>query len=100
MCPVCIYIQLFVYVLFKYANIFSCNIIRYGNFDDILNRMNEHEDGIKNMALGHKYFGCHVNADNSFVIRQWAPGITLIKHLKKFRQIDLFHLTSFLPWSF
>ena len=37
--------------------------------------MNEQEDGIKNMALGHKYFGCHVNADNSFVIRQWAPGI-------------------------
>ena len=36
--------------------------------------MNEQEDGIKNMALGHKYFGCHVNADNSFVIRQWAPG--------------------------
>ena len=56
---------------------------RYGNFDDILNRMNEHEDGIKNMALGHKYFGCHVNADNSFVIRQWAPGITLINLLKK-----------------
>lgn len=26
------------------------------------------------MALGHEHFGAHVLEDNSFVMRQWAPG--------------------------
>jgi len=72
---------------------------RYGNFDDILNRMNEQEDGIKNMALGHKYFGCHVNADNSFVIRQWAPGAVEIWLMGDFNDWDR-HQHSFKKLEF
>jgi len=47
---------------------------RYGNYEDILARMNEFEGGIQNMALGFKTLGCHVESDNTFVIREWAPG--------------------------
>ena len=47
---------------------------RYGNFEDMLSRMNEVEGGIDKMALGHQFFGSHVNQDNSFINRQWAPG--------------------------
>jgi len=48
---------------------------RYGNFEDMLTRMDKVEGGIEKMALGHEYFGAHVDEkDNSFVMRQWAPG--------------------------
>ena len=49
-------------------------IFRYGNFEDILERMNTIEGGIEKMALGHEYFGAHVEQNNRFVMRQWAPG--------------------------
>ena len=36
--------------------------------------MNEVEGGIKEMAKGYDYFGCHVEEENVFVCRQWAPA--------------------------
>ena len=36
--------------------------------------MDEYEGGIQKMALGFKTLGCHVENDNTFVIREWAPG--------------------------
>ena len=39
-----------------------------------MKQMDQVEGGILKMAEGFKHFGCHVEADNSFVIRQWAPG--------------------------
>ena len=30
---------------------------RYGNFEDMLTRMDKVEGGIEKMALGHEYFG-------------------------------------------
>ena len=47
---------------------------RYGNFEDILRRMNNEEGGIAEMARGYNYFGCHVEEDNTFICRQWAPA--------------------------
>ena len=47
---------------------------RYGNFEDFLNRMDQVEGGIMEMAKGYNYFGCHVEPDKTFVCRQWAPG--------------------------
>jgi len=47
---------------------------RYGNFEDFLNRMDQVEGGILEMAKGYNYFGCHVEPDKTFVCRQWAPG--------------------------
>jgi hypothetical protein len=53
--------------------------VRYGNFEDILSRINEYEGGIEKMALGFKSFGCHVENDNTFVVREWAPGAQVFK---------------------
>lgn len=47
---------------------------RYGNFEDFLQRMEKVEGGIGKMAQGYNYFGCHVLEDNTFVMREWAPG--------------------------
>lgn len=79
-----------------YVNLPFC--YRYGNYDDILKRMDEVENGIENMALGHNYFGCHVESDNSFTIRQWAPGAVEMwlmgdfnnwnKHQHAFKKLD------------
>ena len=48
--------------------------VRYGNFEDFLHRMDKVEGGIKEMARGYDYFGCHVEEENVFVCRQWAPA--------------------------
>ena len=48
--------------------------VRYGNFEDFLHRMDKVEGGIKEMAKGYDYFGCHVEEENVFVCRQWAPA--------------------------
>jgi len=79
-----------------YMNLPFC--YRYGNYDDILKRMDDVENGIENMALGHNYFGCHVESDNSFTIRQWAPGAVEMwlmgdfnnwnKHQHAFKKLD------------
>jgi len=47
---------------------------RYGNFEDFLKRMDEVEGGIDNMSKGYDYYGAHVEPDNTFVMRQWAPA--------------------------
>ena len=47
---------------------------RYGNFEDFLKRMDEVEGGIDKMSRGYDYFGAHVEPDNTFVMRQWAPA--------------------------
>jgi 1,4-alpha-glucan branching enzyme len=47
---------------------------RYGNFEDIVKRIDEYEGGIENFALGYQSFGCHVEPDNTFVIKEWAPN--------------------------
>ena len=47
---------------------------RYGNFEDMLKRMAQVEGGILKMAQGHDFFGCHVEPDQTFVMRQWVPG--------------------------
>ena len=38
---------------------FYCS--RYGNFEDMINRMDEVEGGIEKMALGHEHFCAHVD---------------------------------------
>lgn len=51
---------------------------RYGNFEDIVARINELEGGIKKFSLGFETMGCHVDEDNTFVMREWAPGAQVI----------------------
>jgi hypothetical protein len=58
---------------------------RYGNYTDIVARIDEHEGGIEKMATGYKTMGCHVEAGNKFVCRQWAPGAQVIYFDMKIR---------------
>ena len=40
--------------------------------------MDEVEGGIDNMSRGYNYYGAHVESDNTFVMRQWAPSAQVI----------------------
>ena len=42
------------------------------------------------MAKGHEYFGAHVDKDNTFVMRQWAPGATEMWLMGDFNQWNKF----------
>ncbi|XP_055592779.1 1,4-alpha-glucan-branching enzyme [Uranotaenia lowii] len=39
-----------------------------------LNKLNQLEGGLDQFTQGYKYYGIHINADNSVVAREWAPG--------------------------
>lgn len=39
-----------------------------------MKRITESEGGIDNFSQGYKYYGIHVQQDNSVVAREWAPG--------------------------
>jgi 1,4-alpha-glucan branching enzyme len=42
--------------------------------EDWLKKISEFEGGIENFTQGYKYYGMHVEPDNSVVCREWAPG--------------------------
>lgn len=46
----------------------------YACFQDYLDKVKEWEGGMENFTQGYKYFGFHVNSDNSVTAREWAPG--------------------------
>ena len=39
-----------------------------------MHHINEHEGSIEEFANGFRSMGCHVDKDNNFVVKQWAPG--------------------------
>lgn len=41
---------------------------------DWLKCIDESEGGIENFSQGYKYFGIHIQHDNSIIAREWAPG--------------------------
>jgi 1,4-alpha-glucan branching enzyme len=47
---------------------------RYGCFKDLLDSIEENGGGLDNFTQGYKYYGIHVQPDNSIVCREWAPG--------------------------
>lgn len=47
---------------------------RYACFRDYVDRVAEHEGGMDNFTQAHKYYGIHINTDNSVICREWAPG--------------------------
>ena len=68
---------------------------RYGNFEDFLKRMDEVEGGIDKMSRGYDYFGAHVEPDNTFVMRQWAPAAQVRQYSIRVRHPSL-RVRSFL----
>ncbi|KAJ9581593.1 hypothetical protein L9F63_023227 [Diploptera punctata] len=47
---------------------------RYACFRDYVDKVKEYEGGMDNFTQGYKYFGIHINSDNSVTAREWAPG--------------------------
>lgn len=47
---------------------------RYACFQDYVDKVKEWEGGLDSFTQGYKYFGIHVNSDNSVTAREWAPG--------------------------
>ncbi|KAG8237313.1 hypothetical protein J437_LFUL014477 [Ladona fulva] len=47
---------------------------RYACFKDYVEKVTEHEGDLENFTEGYKYYGIHVNEDNSVTAREWAPG--------------------------
>ncbi|CAO1383403.1 unnamed protein product [Diamesa tonsa] len=45
---------------------------------DWMKRIEETEGGVDNFTQGYKYFGIHVQHDNSVIAREWAPGATAL----------------------
>lgn len=39
-----------------------------------MQKFNENEGGLDQFSQGHKYYGIHIQQDNSVVAREWAPG--------------------------
>lgn len=39
-----------------------------------MKRIGESEGGLDNFSQAYKYYGIHIQHDNSVVAREWAPG--------------------------
>lgn len=67
-----------------------------------MDKVNEYEGGMDKFTQGYKYFGIHVNTDNSVTAREWAPGAVQVYLTGEFsmflqlciRQADLSHSVS------
>ncbi|CAG2054504.1 unnamed protein product [Timema podura] len=49
-------------------------LIRYACFKDYAEKVGEHDGGLDNFTQAYKYYGIHINLDNSVTCREWAPG--------------------------
>ncbi|ENN80342.1 hypothetical protein D910_12033 [Dendroctonus ponderosae] len=47
---------------------------RYGVFKDHLDKISTNADGFDNFTEAYKYYGMHVQPDNSIICREWAPS--------------------------
>ncbi|KAG4072535.1 hypothetical protein HA402_004624 [Bradysia odoriphaga] len=47
---------------------------RHGVIQDWIKRIDNDEGGIDVFSQGYKYFGLHIQQDNSVIAREWAPG--------------------------
>lgn len=60
---------------------------------DWLKRIDESEGGIDNFSQGYKYYGIHIQHDNSVIAHEWAPGakeVFLTGDFSEFHAISLF----------
>ena len=67
---------------------------RYGCFAQLLNKINEHENGLLNFTDSYKTYGLHVNLDNSVTAIEWAP------RAKNIFLLGEFSVLNFLPIYF
>lgn len=60
--------------LFVNDALFIILLSRHGIVKDWLRRIDESEGGIGNFSQAYKYYGIHIQQDNSVVVREWAPA--------------------------
>lgn len=59
--------------------------------------IDESEGGIENFSQGYKYYGIHIQSDNSVIAREWAPGAKELYLTGDFSELQIkFHLELFL----
>ncbi|XP_046681961.1 1,4-alpha-glucan-branching enzyme [Homalodisca vitripennis] len=63
---------------------------RYACFLDYVDKVSEGEGGLENFTQGYKWFGIHINSDNSVTAREWAPGATELFLFGDFNQWNKF----------
>lgn len=57
-----------------------------------MRRFGEHEGGIDSFTQGYKYYGLHVQQDNSVIAREWAPGAQQLYLTGDFSEFSYFRL--------
>jgi 1,4-alpha-glucan branching enzyme len=83
--------------------IISC-IHSYACFQDYVDKVKEWEGGLENFTQAYKYFGIHVNSDNSVTAREWAPGAVQVYLTGEFSMSNETYLLTYLliylltPW--
>jgi hypothetical protein len=73
----------------------------YACFQDYVDKVKEWEGGLENFTQAYKYFGIHVNSDNSVTAREWAPGAVQVYLTGEFSMSHATYLPTYLftPWS-
>lgn len=64
---------------------------RYSCFLDYVDKVSEGEGGLDNFTQGYKWFGIHINSDNSVTCREWAPGANELFLFGDFSRCFLFN---------
>lgn len=70
---------------------------RHGCFKEWIDRIEKYEGGVSAFTQAYKYYGIHLQSDNSVIAREWAPGAAEVfltgdfsktkkNHSKKFKQ--------------
>lgn len=47
---------------------------RHGLVKDWIKRIDEADGGLDSFSKAYQYYGIHIQADNSVIVREWAPG--------------------------
>lgn len=58
----------------KLVNYLKIKISRHGCVDEWIKKFNQDEGGLNNFSQGYKYYGLHIQSDNTVIAREWAPG--------------------------
>ena len=55
-------------------NLLFYYLFRHGLVKDWIQRIEESDGGLESFSQSYKYYGIHIQHDNSVVVREWAPG--------------------------
>lgn len=69
-------------------------LFRHGVIQDWIKRIDNDEGGIDVFSQGYKYFGLHIQPDNSVIAREWAPGAVQLYLTGDFSKISVRCLMS------